>query len=400
MSPDRDTVAFLEALARALHAYGTPSHRTEDALVRVAERLGTRARYLVTPTSILSSYADDEGDRVRLSRVDAGEADLEKLRRLHQVIRAVFDGDLTPAAARARVEGIAAEAPLYPPALTAMGFALGSATAARFFDGGAAEMASAGILGLAVGLLVILTAERPHLVRLLPALAGLIAAAGAHAVTGPVALFTPISILASLIVLLPGLTLTVAMNEVALGHVVSGSARLTAAVGTFLQLGFGVAIGSRIGDALGGGAPVSPEPWPEWTILPALLLSSLSLTVLFRARWRDSALILPMATLAYLGSRWGSAFTSPEVGAALGALLLGGAANAVARWRDVPTALPLLPALLLLVPGSLGFHSLESLLANDVLGGVQAAFSMAMVAIGLVSGLLVANLVVLPRRLL
>ena len=132
----------------------------------------------------------------------------------------------------------------------------------------------------------------------------------------------------------------------------------------------------------------------------ALVASAFALAVLFRARGRQVVTILPMIAVAYAGARIGTEFLGPELGVALGALVLGIASNAVSRWRDQPTAIALLPALLLLVPGSLGFRSLQALLQDDVLGGIQSAFTMVMIAVALVTGLLVANIVVMPRRLL
>jgi uncharacterized membrane protein YjjB (DUF3815 family) len=125
-----------------------------------------------------------------------------------------------------------------------------------------------------------------------------------------------------------------------------------------------------------------------------------ALTVIFRARGRDALVILPMVAVAFFGARLGSQALGPELGAALGALALGIGSNLLSRRLDQPTAIALLPALLMLVPGSLGFRSLQSLIAHDVLAGVQTAFTMALVAVGLVSGLLVANVAVSPRRLL
>lgn len=55
---------------------------------------------------------------------------------------------------------------------------------------------------------------------------------------------------------------------------------------------------------------------------------------------------------------------------------------------------------MVLVPGSIGFRSMESLLARDVLAGVDTAFSMLMVAVALVAGLLFANALVQPRKAL
>jgi hypothetical protein len=46
------------------------------------------------------------------------------------------------------------------------------------------------------------------------------------------------------------------------------------------------------------------------------------------------------------------------------------------------------PALLLLVPGSLGFQSLSRLLDRETVPGVEAAFRMTLVAVSLAMGLL------------
>ena len=61
LAPDEveQIAGFLVKLGRALHTYGTPSHRTEEALTRIAARLGLRAQFLVTPTSILGSFGED-----------------------------------------------------------------------------------------------------------------------------------------------------------------------------------------------------------------------------------------------------------------------------------------------------------------------------------------------------
>ena len=405
---DGETVApeavatFLVRLGKALHTYGTPSHRTEDALTRVARRLGVRGQFLVTPTSILGSFGEDDAQITRLARVDAGETDLRKLTQLHQVIRDVFAGTLGIRAASAAVDEIQAAPPAYGPLLAWLAFAATSAAAARFFDGGVAEILASAGAGAAIGLLNIVGSERPRLTRLLPVLSGMVAALLAGVLAATHGVFAPIVILASLIVLLPGLTLTVAMNELALNHVVSGTARMTAATVTFLELAFGVALGSEIARRVAGivTVPATPSHLPEWTVAPALAVAALSLTVLFRARIHDALLILLMATIAFATARLGTGAFGPELGAGLGALGLGVAANAASRWLDQPTAIALLPALLLLVPGSLGFRSLQALLADDVVGGIESLFTMAIVAVALVSGLLVANLLVIPRRLL
>ena len=401
-APEADVAAFLVRLGKALHTYGSPSHRTEEALVRLSGRFGVRGQFLVTPTSVIASFGEDEAQITRLARVDAGETDLQKLARLHEVMRDVHAGTLTPAEGRGLVEAIVDSEPSYGRLLTWLAFTATSAAGARFFGGGLVELVTATAAGALVGLLSIAGAGSPRVSRLLPATAGVIAASAAGVGAATHGAVAAVIVLASLIVLLPGLTLTVAMNELALGHVVSGSARLTGATITFLQLGFGVAIGTQIATrVVPTTTPLTvPDTGPWWTLLVALVVASLSLMVLFRARGRDVPVILVMSALAFGSARLGTTIFGPELGAGMGALVLGVASNLASRWLDQPSAIALIPALILLVPGSLGFRSLQALLADDVVGGIESLFSMALVAIALVSGLLVANLLMTPRRLL
>jgi len=72
----------------------------------------------------------------------------------------------------------------------------------------------------------------------------------------------------------------------------------------------------------------------------------------------------------------------------------------LARVMNRPAQLFQLPGMILLVPGSFGFVSLGQLLAKKPEEGVQAGFMMALVGAALVIGVLVANVVAPPRKLL
>ena len=78
-------------------------------------------------------------------------------------------------------------------------------------------------------------------------------------------------------------------------------------------------------------------------------------------------------------------------------MAVGVGSNLYALWRDRPAQVPLTPGVLILVPGSVGFRSLASLLDRQVISGIDMAFTMVLVATALVAGILVANEIV-PRR--
>jgi uncharacterized membrane protein YjjB (DUF3815 family) len=192
--------------------------------------------------------------------------------------------------------------------------------------------------------------------------------------------------------------LTVALSELALRHLSAGTARFASALVVFLTLTFGTALGSRLGEiAFGAAAAVVPSSAPPWTELVALAVAPLALTVLFRAPLSAAPWVLLIGVVGYQGGRLGAVWLSPELGTFLGALAIGLASSFYERRTGRPSTLPLVPAILLLVPGAIGYRSLASLLERDVVLGVETAFRMFFVAMSLVAGLLLANAVA-PRR--
>ena len=398
----QDTATFLMRLAEALHAYGTPSHRLEEVLETVSVALGVEAQYLATPTSVVASIGPEHRQETFLVRVEPGETNLDKLTSLQEVMRQVETGELDVRQGSDEVKSIISGPMRYGSVLTGLAYAITSGTAAVFFGGGWREVVLALGLGGLLGILALIAISRPRLAALYPALAAMLAAAIASSVAtfvSPIA--SSIATLAGIIVLIPGLSLTIAMNELAHRHLVSGTARLVGALITFLQIGLGGATGWAIAEAFFGQRLASaPVALPESAFLLAAPLAAMSFTVLFRARPVDFGWILFGCSVGFLTTRFASEALGPEVGAALGAWVLGCLSNLLARWRDKPSSITLVPGLLMLVPGSFGFRSLQALLENDVLAGVETGFAMVLIAMSLVTGLFVSNLTVAPRRLL
>ena len=128
----------------------------------------------------------------------------------------------------------------------------------------------------------------------------------------------------------------------------------------------------------------------------AMGLGALSFVVLLQARPRDLLVILVASEAAVLG--WEAGGHLPPLGPALvGALAVGLVANLQARHRGVPSAVAMVPGMLLLVPGSVGFRAVEAFASNDAVAGVNAAFTCVQTAAALVSGLLLANALVRAR---
>src|SRR5258706_9425419 len=395
-----DAVLFVLRLGRALHPCGYSAPRLEEIMTRASVRLGLEGQFFTTPTSIFAAFGSDDRQRTWLLRVEPGDVHLDRLNRLDAVLADVSDGRLAPDQGLERIERIIHSAPPYCARLTAIAYGAASAASARILGAGARGVLVAGAIGIVVGLLGQLAGRRPALRRVMVPLAAFLAAtlaALAARVAGP---FSPsLATLAGIVVLLPGLTLTVAMTEVTADHLVSGTARLTGAIVTFIALGFGIAMGRRVVELALGATPAgigaALQPWTEGL---AVLVAPLALTVLLRAHPPDAGWILSTGILSYTGGLIGARTLGPELGLFVGALVAGVASNLYGRTLARSPSVTLVPSLLLLVPGSIGFRSLGALLDREVVDGVEAAFRMVLMVAALVAGLLIANIAAPPER--
>ena len=393
-----DHIAFALRLGRALQAYGTPAHRLEDAMEAVSRRLGLEAQFFGMPTGFIASFGEGHTGRTFVQRVPASSVDLAKLDATYAVTDALLQGRLDSGEAARRLDRLMDAPPRFRRLLQVAASGLVAACFGALLGGGWLDMGCAALLGAALGGLTLLTERSLTLARLHLVLSGALAAFGAQLLARASGHFSPsLAMLAGLIMLLPGISLTIGLNELAVGHLVSGTSRFAGALVVLLQLAFGVALGQKLGSLLhaGSGAAAAAPGWSDWV---AILLAPIAITVLLKGRFRDLGWVWAAGFLAYGAARAGTAFLGPEAGLGLGALAGGLASNGFSRWRRRPSLLLLLPTLYLLTPGSVGFRSFASLAQSDVYSGMDAAFRTAFLAFALVTGLLIANAAFPPRR--
>ncbi len=128
------------------------------------------------------------------------------------------------------------------------------------------DIGTAGIAGMLIGAWMHYVGRRSFLKESSEAMAGILAAMVAvlvAAFVGPLNLNTVI--IASLVVLLPGMSFTNAINELTSQHLVSGTARFAGALTLILKLTIGVMIALACSEAL----HIEPHiryarPQPDW----------------------------------------------------------------------------------------------------------------------------------------
>lgn len=401
-----ERIAFIEELAWHLHAYGTTAQRMEGAIELVAKRLLVECEPWSNPTGIILSFRDPSRpgrhtEITRIVRPGLGDTNLRRLCAADRIAEDVISGKLDIPAGRAALQALERPASSRALAVLVLGFALASAAVAGLLRLPWLEIGVAGTTGLGIGLLLLAAQSRKRLHEGFEALSGLLAGSVAILVSAwlaPLNLNTVI--IASLIVLVPGMTLALAASELASRHLVSGTARFAGAAMTVVNLTIGTAIALAVAGFFGIEPRVHAlRPQPDWVAWSALALAAYAFAVLFQAQRRDYPVVMLSAVCGYLVSRYGGEWLGSGAGVFLGAFVTTAASNAYARMTNRPGALVRLPGIIMLVPGSVALRGVVSLVQSQDFGaGQAAAMAVFSTLMALVAGLVFGNLLVSARR--
>ncbi|HEY5948845.1 MAG TPA: threonine/serine exporter family protein, partial [Kofleriaceae bacterium] len=362
-------------------------------------QLGLQAEVFTTPTAIIMSFGRETELKSRLMRVEGGELDMGKLSKVDALADRVIEHEITPEQGMAELDAIIKGPPRFGRLLSTLVHGVTAGALVVFFGGGLWDVALAGAIGLTLGSLAQLIQRSTDQARVFELVGAAFASCAAALVSSTSTKITPsIVTLAALVVLLPGLSLTVAMTELATRNLIAGTARLMSAVIVLLELVIGVAVGERVAHALVHVHQATPVPLPEYANWIALAASSVGVAILVQAQVRAFGWIIAACVLAYVSTRFGAEWLGGQLGVLVGAFALGVLANLYARYLDRPAQVVSVPALLLLVPGGMGFRGMSSLLDRDTLNGVETLFAMFIVATSIVAGQLIAAALVQPRR--
>lgn len=404
LSP-HELAEYLLELGGTLLSYGCPTHRLEAVIRELAALEGFEADAFALPTGLFLSIRGPglESGMVRLIRVKEWALDLQRLALVDRIFNDVLERRYTLAEARQRLEDVERARPPYPKLLQWLAAAGTAGATAIFFRGGWPEVLVAAFGGALLGMLAALLTRVPLALHLSDFLGGLIAAGLA---VGATWLWPTMSrevlVLSVVILLVPGMALTTSLAELVHKNLVSGAARLMEAMMVFLSILFGIAAVIGVEQLLHLHAAHAP-PRGDTGLLPqvvALLVASFGFCVLFSVPRRFLALAMISGAVGWIVTGLGTRYLPGSLSAFAAAVTVCLYANGVARVTQRPAQVFLLPGLVLLVPGSFGFLSLEAFLRGEFLGGAAKMFEMFLIAGAIVTGLLVANVILPARKLL
>ena len=399
-------IAFMVELAEHLHAYGTTGPRLEASLQMVAQKLGLECEPWTNPTGMVLSFSDPmrppgDSDTTRVIRTAPGENDLGRLCDVDCIAEDVVADRMGLAEGHAALRALDRPLTRRENLMQVLGFGLVATGIGGLLRLPWLDIATAGCIGLVIGLLQVAARDRPRLREAGDAVSAVVAATTAILVAAWVApLNLNTVVISALIVLMPGLALTNAINELTSQHLVSGTARFAGAVATMIMLTVGTMV-AMVGLGMLG---IEPQvrfwrPQPDWVEWCALGVTSIAFAMLFRAKGRDWPLVAAAAITGYLVSRLAGQAWGSEFGIFLAALVVTAAGNGYARWAWRPGAVVRVPGIILMVPGSASVRSLlTSVQQQDAAVGQSAAMAVINILLAIVAGLIFGNLLLPARR--
>lgn len=397
---------FILKLGKMLHKYGSPSFRLEAYLTEVATYLGVHASFISTPTSLtIVLWSDRHEDEYNHSaRMLPGELDMNSLSRTDELAQQVLSGEITLTQADKHLDEIDAMPSPYNKALTGAAFGLSTSAFAMLMGAGWIEIIWSGVLGVLVYFWTLWALRSRRVGLMLEPVAsfsvGLLATAINYYFAGGLNVW--LIILSSLIILVPGLSLTMGLAELSSRNMVSGTARVMDAIMQLFKLYFGAFLGISLGYQLFGQQELQvAETLPFWVNWLGVFMLSIGLVAIFRTRLKHVPWAIASTFIAYSASTWSSFYLDNGLGAFVGAFALGVFANVFSRLVNAPSTIAAMHGLIVLVPGSKTYIGLNSFISGEyIVKADHIGQETFMILMSLVAGLIFANVVMPTRKVL
>jgi uncharacterized membrane protein YjjP (DUF1212 family) len=396
---------YLVDLGSRLLSYGCPTHRLEALIRGIAAIEGYECDVFAVPTGLWLMLSGNGGEPpvVRMVRVKEWAVNLDRLTEVDRIFNEVLEHKVSLAEARRLIHEVERKPEPFSPRWSWLATPVATGASAVFFRGSWLEIGTAFLGGLLLVLVAAVLRRKEETSHLADFIGGFLAGAIAWAATRVrPELSREVLILSIVIVLVPGMALTTGLAELSSRNLVSGAARLMGAMITFLSIVFGIAAAIAIEQMAGGTmtpAPIRGEP-PILLEAFALVPAAFAFAVMFSTPRKYLLGAMTSAAIAWIVTGLATRNVPASLAPFLASMSVALFANACARWSQRPAQVFLLPGMVLLVPGSFGFLSLEAFLRGEFVDGASKGFEMFLVAGAIVTGLLLANAILPARKFL
>ena len=396
----KQTCRFVAEVAIQAHRYGASYLRLSDFFTHLPRLFGFRGEMLAAaPFAFFEFWQSTSAEPYRLTRrLPETSFELTKLSNLWALVNDLEAGQLSIDQGIARLKQIDDLSAPYKHSIVALGYSLCGAGFAILLSAIWFDVFLAAVLSLVVFAITLYAGRSQWLANRINFTAAFVTSILANLV----ALLFPGSdaftvALCAVIVLIPGLALTLGVAELASKSIISGISRLVDGVSITLVLVIGSALGASIVNALW---PVSPPTAnPDYSLgltFLSVVFLMLGLGFIFQVRRKDLGAVMLAGVIAYTGVLLGGRFGDWQ-GSFIGALGLGLYTSLVGLRFRIPGSVIMLPGIMILVPGVAAYLGVDIAQINSIFSALPAVWGVVVQIVAIMGGLYLAASIV-PRR--
>jgi uncharacterized membrane protein YjjP (DUF1212 family) len=396
----KQTCQFVSQVIVKAHSYGASYVRLNDFLAQLPRLFGFQGEMLAAAPFMFFEFRKSPQDEpYRLThRIPAASFNLTKLSNLWALVSDLEAGNISIDEAKARLKQIDGLPVPYKDAIVALGYSLCGGGFAVLMSTTWFDILLTAILSLVVFAIILYAGRSQWLSNRVNFTTAFVVSVLANLI----ALLFPGSdaftvALCAVIVLIPGLALTLGVAELAAKSIISGISRLVDGIAITLVLVIGNALGASLVNVFWTvPAQASQQDYSLVIIFLTIILLMLGLSFIFQVRWQDMRWVALAGVITYAGVLLGQQFGDWQ-GSFLGALLLGLFTGLVSLKQHLPSSVVVLPGIMILVPGVAAYFGVETLQTDSIFNALPAVWGVIVQIVAILGGLYVAASL-MPRK--
>ncbi|WP_111708578.1 threonine/serine exporter family protein [Lutibacter citreus] len=384
---------FIIELGKALHIYGVPSYKIQSYLSEVAEQKGIKGVFMDLPTWINYTFYEDENSYNYVECIPPGNLNLGALSSIVEVTNKVIEDTNDDFSIKDELKLIHEKTKEVNHYILTLAYAFASGAFSIMIGTNWLSIAFSLLLGAIVYLIVFLSTKSNYLENTLESLVSFVVTILACLIYLVFPDFNVgISILSSIIIFIPGLAITTALEEITSKSLVSGGAKLFDSLISLFKQFFGVLLGiSLMSSFIDFKLLTHISKMPIWIMFCAVPIFSITLLPIFQVRKKDMLFGVLTGAIGFfipvIFSGYGI-LISTFIGT-IAVVLISGLFNKITK---TPKIIYLTQGIIMLVPGSKSFLGLSSSFFNSTIINTSNLFEqVAFILMGIIGGLIFAG---------
>ncbi|ARV14527.1 threonine/serine ThrE exporter family protein [Polaribacter sp. SA4-12] len=385
---------FIVELGKALHIYGIPSYKIQSYLTEVASTQGITGSFMDSPTWINYVFYEDENSFNYIECIPPGSLNLGAFSRIAELTNKVIDSKIDNSAINKELNIIHAKTKTVNHLHLTLAYAFSAGCFSIMIGTNWISFAFSLLLGALIYFLVFLSTKSNYIQNVFESLSALVVTIICCSLTLVFPNFNlGLTILASIIIFIPGLAITTALEEITSKSLVSGGAKLFDSILLLFKQFFGVLLGLGLMTSLVDiDLTYHVSEMPKWTIFCAVPIFSIALLPIFQVRKKDMVFGALTGVIAFFTTVLFSGY-GVLVSTFIGTLAVVGVSRLFGMISKTPKTVYLIQGVVMLVPGSKSFMGLSNSFFNPstTTGSANLFEQVAFILMGIIGGLLFAG---------